>query len=56
MISLLITLVIIGVILYLIETYLPIDPPIKVIIRVVVVLFVCIYLLRTFGIVDLPLR
>jgi hypothetical protein len=54
MISLLITLVIIGVVLYLLETYIPMSEPIKVLIRVVIVIFVCLYLLSLFGVVDVP--
>ncbi len=38
MIELLIVLVIIGVVLYLVETYIPMDPAIKVVIRVIVIL------------------
>ena len=49
-ISLLIVLVILGVALYLIETYIPMSPPIKTILRVVVVLFIVIWLLRFLGI------
>lgn len=56
MISLLILLVIVGVVLYLVETYIPLSPPIKLVIRVVVVLLLCLYLLRIFGIADIPLR
>ena len=56
MIDLLIVLVIAGVCLFLIEQYVPLSPPIKTVIRVVVVLALCIYLLRAFGIVDVPLR
>lgn len=56
MISLLILLVIVGVVLYLIENYIPMSDPIKVIIRVVIVIIVCLYLLRIFGIADIPLR
>ncbi len=51
MIGLIVTLVIVGVCLYLIETYVPMDATIKTVIRVVVVL----YLLSAFGIVDVPL-
>ena len=46
MISLLITFVIVGVILWLVENYIPMSPPFKVIIRVIVVLILIIYLLR----------
>jgi hypothetical protein len=55
MIELLIVLVIIGVVLYLVETFIPMDPAIKVVIRVIVVLILCLYLLRLFGIVDVAL-
>jgi hypothetical protein len=52
MIELIIVLVIVGVCLYLIETYVPLSPPIKVVIRVVVVLCLVLYLLQAFGIVG----
>ncbi len=45
-VSLLIVLVILGVALYLIETYVPMSPPIKTVIRVVVVLIIVVWLLR----------
>ena len=54
MITVLLTLVIIGVLLYLVETHLPISPPIKLIIRIVVVLLVVLWLLQVFGIGDYP--
>lgn len=55
MISLLILLVVVGVCLYLIETYIPMDPAIKTVIRVVVVLLLVLYLLQAFGVYDLAL-
>lgn len=55
MISVLITLVVIGLCLYLIETYIPMAQPIRNVIRVVVVLFLVVWLLNTFGIVDIPM-
>ena len=54
MIEVLIVLIIVGVVLYLVENYIPMADPIKVVIRVIVVLMLCIYLLRAFGIVDVP--
>ena len=54
MLELLIVLVVIGLCLYLVETYIPMDPVIKTVIRVVVVLLVVVWLLRVFGITDLP--
>jgi hypothetical protein len=54
LIELVVVLVIIGVGLYLIETYVPMSPPIKVIIRVVVVVVLVLYLLRAF-VGDIPI-
>lgn len=56
MITVLVVLVVLGLILYLVETYIPMSPPFKVVIRIVVVLFLILYLLRVFGIADIPLR
>ena len=53
MIELLIGLVLVGVVLYLVETFIPMDPAIKVVIRVVVVLLLIVFLLRAFGITDM---
>lgn len=55
MIGLLLTLVVVGVILWLIETQIPISQPIKVVIRVVVVLILVLWLLQVFGISDLAI-
>ena len=49
--SLLITLVVVGVLLWLVNTYLPMDGKIKSILNVVVVIGVIIWLLRAFAIV-----
>lgn len=57
LISLLVVLVVIGVCLYLVETYIPMSPPIKTVIRVVVVLVLILWLLRAFGVnTTLPIR
>lgn len=53
MISLIIGLVILGVVLYLL-TLIPMDPAIQTVIRVVVVLCAVMWLLRAFGVVDMP--
>ena len=50
--NVLIVLVIVGVLLYLVETLLPIDATIRRIIHIVVVLAVCIWLLQVFGIIG----
>lgn len=46
--SLIIFLIIVGLILYLIETLLPIDAAIKNVIRVVVIVCLLLYLLQVF--------
>ena len=55
MINLLVLLVVVGVVLYLVNNYVPMAPPIKTILNVVVVVAVCVWLLRVTGIVDIPL-
>ena len=52
LISLIVTLVIVGVILWLINNYLPIDRTIKKILNVVVVVVVILWLLSVFGILG----
>jgi hypothetical protein len=55
LITLLLVLVVAGVCLYLVETYLPISPPIKVVIRVVVVIVLILWLLQLFvGDIRVP--
>jgi len=52
LINLIITLVVIGVILWLINTYIPMDGKIKSILNVVVVICVVVWLLYAFGIIS----
>lgn len=54
MIGLILGLAVLGVILYLIETMVPIDAAIKVVIRVLVLICVVWYLANLFGVIDLP--
>jgi hypothetical protein len=55
MISFLILLIVLGAVLYIVETYVPMAPPFKVVIRVVVVILLLLFLLRLFGIaVTMP--
>lgn len=56
MITAVIVLVVLGVALYLIENYVPMSPPFKIVIRIIVILFCVLYLLRLFGIADIPVR
>jgi hypothetical protein len=47
--NLIILLIVVGVILYLINNYLPMDGKIKSILNIVVVIAVILWLLRSFG-------
>lgn len=49
-IQLLVVFVVVGVVLYLINNYVPMQPPFKTIINIVVVLLLCVWLLRMAGI------
>jgi hypothetical protein len=49
LVNLIVTLVIIGVALYLINNYIPMASSIKTILNVVVVVVVCIWLLQSAG-------
>ena len=52
LINVLVVLVVVGVLLYVVETLLPIDATIRRIIHIVVILAVCIWLLQAFGIIG----
>jgi len=52
LISLLVVLIIIGVVLYLINSIIPMDANIKLIINVLVVLVVVLWLLQAFGLLG----
>ena len=49
LITILIVLIVVGVILWLINSYIPMDGKIKRIINIVVVIVVVIWLLKVFG-------
>jgi len=55
-IEVLVVLVVVGVCWWLLDSYVPIAEPIKTIIRIVLVLFLIVWLLSVFGIVNVPLR
>ena len=50
LVTLVITLIVVGVLLWLVNSYIPMDAKIKKIINVVVVIVVIIWLLRVFGV------
>lgn len=51
-ISLIVVLVVVGVILWLVNTYIPMDPKIKTILNIVIVIAVVLWLLSAFGILG----
>jgi bacteriorhodopsin len=52
MISLVVTLIVVGVLLWLVNTYIPMDSKIKKILNAVVVICVVLWLLYAFGILG----
>ena len=52
LISLLVTLIIVGVLLWLVNSYIPMDGKIKKILNVVVVICVVVWLLSAFGVLG----
>jgi hypothetical protein len=52
LISLVITLIVVGVLLWLVNTYIPMDGKIKKILNVVVVVVVILWLLSVFGVIG----
>lgn len=52
LINLVITLIVVGVLLWLINTYIPMDGKIKKILNIVVVIAVILWLLQAFGIIN----
>jgi hypothetical protein len=52
LVNLLLVLVVAGVILWLINTYIPMDAKIKGILNIVVVIAVVLWLLRVFGVLN----
>jgi hypothetical protein len=52
LITLVVTLIVVGVLLWLVNAYIPMDPKIKNILNVVVVIAVVLWLLSVFGILS----
>lgn len=52
LVGLLVVLVVVGVLLWLVNNLIPIDPKIRTIINVIVVLAVCLWLLDAFGLLH----
>lgn len=51
-VSLIVTLVVVGLLLWVVNNYIPMDHKIKSILNVVVVIFVILWLLSAFGIIS----
>lgn len=52
MLGLILTLVVVGVLLWLLETYVPMNATIKRVIQIIVIFAVVIWLLQEFGILS----
>ena len=52
LISLVVTLIVVGVLLWLVNTYVPMDGKIKNILNIVIVIVVVLWLLNVFGILG----
>lgn len=55
MIMAIVVLVVLGFCLYLLETYVPMSPPMVTIIRAAVILFSVLYILSILGVINTPL-
>lgn len=54
MIALILTLALLGMIVYLVTTYIPMPNIFKTVIYVIVAVVLILYLMRVFGIADIP--
>jgi len=52
LVSLILVLIVVGVLLWLVNTYIPMDSKIKSILNAVVVIAVVLWLLKVFGLLD----
>lgn len=52
LINLIVTLIVVGVLLWLVNTYIPMDRKIKTILNVVIVIAVILWLLSAFGMMS----
>lgn len=52
LLTVLLVLIVVGVILWLVNTYIPMDGKIKMVINVVAIIFVVIWLLKAFGLLS----
>lgn len=52
LIGIIIVLIVVGVLLWLAETYIPMDPTVKRIIQAIVLIVVVLWLLQVFGVLS----
>jgi hypothetical protein len=52
--TLVFTLIIVGIALWAINRYIPMAPPVKQILNILVIVVVCYWLLQTLGVIDGP--
>ena len=52
LVSVLIVLIVVGVLLWLVNSYIPMDAKIKNILNIVVAIVLVLWLLRAFGVLD----
>jgi len=52
LLNIIIILVVVGVALWAINTYIPMAPPVKKILNIVVVVVLCLWLLQVFGVIG----
>lgn len=52
LLNVLISLIVVGVLLWLVNTYIPMDGKVKNILNIVVVIVLVLWLLRAFGVLD----
>jgi hypothetical protein len=52
LIGLIITLVVVGLLLWVVETFIPMDAKVKLLLQVVVILILVLYALSFFGVIS----
>lgn len=52
LVSLIVLLVVLGLVMYLVNNYIPMDPPFKMVLNVVIVLALILWLLGAFGLLG----
>ena len=52
LVNVVVILIVVGVALWAINAYIPMAPPVKKILNIVVVVAICVWLLQIFGVLD----